>query len=41
MIKTLFPDLNFIVPEDGEYGTGNRNSTCRKVLSEESRLILS
>ncbi|MBQ4649787.1 MAG: type II pantothenate kinase [Firmicutes bacterium] len=21
MIKTLFPDLNFIVPDDGEYGT--------------------
>ena len=21
MIKTMFPDLNFIVPEDGEYGT--------------------
>ena len=34
MIKTMFPDLNFIVPEDGEYGTA-----IGTALAEKSCLI--
>ena len=34
MIKTMFPELNFIVPEDGEYGTA-----IGTALAEKSCLI--
>ena len=30
MIKTMFPDLNFIVPEDGEYGTAIGTALAEK-----------
>ncbi|MGN1334346.1 MAG: type II pantothenate kinase [Anaerovoracaceae bacterium] len=30
MIKTLFPDLNFIVPDDGEYGTAIGTALAEK-----------